>query len=68
MAEYTGPSTDNEAEMLPQASTGRIVPDTFATDRQDDGDKFGNRHAKVIDNSLDRYRGTNPEGFKRDGV
>jgi hypothetical protein len=59
MAQYTGPSTDNEAEML-ATTVGRTVPDIFATDDQC---KFQDRHAKKIHNDLSRYTEDTPEGW-----
>jgi hypothetical protein len=60
MAEYLGPATDNEAEVLATGIAGRKVPDTFATGDQD---KFSDIHTKRIHNDLSRYEGDTPEGF-----
>jgi hypothetical protein len=64
MAEYLGPATDNQADVISTSNAGHIVPDRYATG--DDDCKFQSAHPKDIDNSLDRYRGETPEGFKRD--
>lgn len=62
MAEYLGPSTDNEARVISTATGGHHVPDTYATG-EDNPDKFGDPHSQFIDNSLDIYRGETPEGW-----
>jgi hypothetical protein len=59
MAEYLGPATDNEADVI-ATMNGRKAPDIFATDDQN---KFSDPHAKRIDNSLGRYTGDTPEGW-----
>jgi hypothetical protein len=59
MAEYTGPSTDNEAEVIANMC-GRKVPDIFATGDQD---KFSDPHPKRIHNDLSRYMDDTPEGW-----
>lgn len=67
MAEYTGPATDNEAEVIASLQ-GRKVPDIFATGtdprdaKHDTPLKFGNAHPKRIHNDpFDRYSDV-PEG------
>lgn len=56
MAEYTGPSTDNEAVVIANMN-GHVVPDRFATDDQD---KFGTPHFKRIHNDLGKYDEDSP--------
>jgi hypothetical protein len=57
MAEYTGPATDNEAEVI-ASNEGHKVPDVFATgtdprdERHDTSLKFGNAHPKRIHNDV----------------
>ena len=60
MAEYLGPATDNEAEVLATGIAGRKVPDMFATGDQN---KFGDPHTKRIRNDLSRYDHDSDEGF-----
>lgn len=60
MAEYTGPATDNEADVV-ASNEGHRVPDTFGTGDQD---KFGDAHAKKIHNDIyQRYGQDTPEGY-----
>lgn len=60
MAEYLGPATDNEADVIATGIAGHKVPDTFATDDQD---KFGTAHPKRIHNDLSRYTSDTEEGW-----
>lgn len=62
MAEYRGPSTDNEACVISTATGGHHVPDRFATG-EGNPDKFGFSKEHVIDGSLDRYTEDTPEGW-----
>lgn len=55
MAEYLGPATTNEAEML-ATMDGRIVPDRYATG--DNPDKMGDPHGKRIHNDIFGHYGT----------
>lgn len=60
MAEYTGPATDNQADVIANMD-GHRVPDTFGTGDQD---KFGDNHAKKIHNDIHRRFGQDePEGY-----
>lgn len=60
MAEYTGPATDNEADVIANMN-GHVVPDTFGTGDQD---KFGHAHAKRIHNDIhQRYGQDAEEGY-----
>lgn len=59
MAEYLGPATDNEAEVI-AGMVGHKTPDRYGTDDQE---KFGNAHPKRIHNDLSRYTGDTPEGW-----
>jgi hypothetical protein len=64
MAEYLGPSTTNEAEMI-ATTDGRIVPDRYATGHDND-DKLQSNHARRIHNDIyARYDNDHPEGFTR---
>lgn len=56
MAEYTGPSTDNEAVVIAQMD-GHKVPDRYATGDSEDPKhgtdlKMGQAHAKRIHNDI----------------
>jgi hypothetical protein len=57
MAEYMGPATDNEADVIANMD-GHRVPDTFGTGDQD---KFGDAHAKRIHNDIHRRYGRDAE-------
>ena len=52
MAEYTGPATDNEAEVI-ATMDGRRVPDRYATG--DSGMKMSDPHTKRIHDPYERY-------------
>lgn len=58
MAEYTGPATDNQADVIAN-NEGHRVPDTFATG--DDDCKLGDPHAKRIHNDIYRRFGSDSE-------
>lgn len=68
MAEYTGPSTENEACVI-AGMDGRKVPDTYATGDSTDAKhgtdlKMGNGHPKRIHNDIYRRFGQDtPEGY-----
>lgn len=60
MAEYTGPATSNQADVIAN-NEGHRVADVFATDDQD---KLGGPHAKKIHNDIHRRYGQDePEGY-----
>lgn len=60
MAEYTGPATDNEADVV-AGNEGHRVADRYATG---DSDKLGGPHAKRIHNDIyERYGKDTPEGY-----
>lgn len=60
MAEYTGPATDNEADVIANMD-GRKVPDTFGTGDQC---KMSDPHAKRIHNDIhQRFGQDEPEGY-----
>lgn len=60
MAEYTGPATDNQADVI-AGMDGRKVPDTFGTDDQM---KMSDPHAKKIHNDIyQRFGQDEPEGY-----
>jgi len=65
MAEYLGPATDNEADVIANLE-GRKVPDTYATgdpydDKHGTSLKFGNPHPKRIHNDIYRRYGQDAE-------
>jgi hypothetical protein len=60
MAEYTGPATDNQADVIANMD-GRKVPDSYGTGDQD---KMSDPHAKKIHNDIHRRFGQDePEGY-----
>jgi hypothetical protein len=60
MAEYTGPATDNEADVIANMD-GHRVADRYATSDQD---KLGGPHAKRIHNDIhERFGQDEPEGY-----
>jgi hypothetical protein len=68
MAEYTGPATDNEADVIAQMD-GHKAPDIYATgdsydSKHGDDLKMVNVHAKRIHNDIYRRFGQDePEGY-----
>lgn len=69
MAEYTGPATENEADVI-ATMVGRKTPDIYATgtdprdEKHDTPLKFGNAHPKRIHNDIyQRYGEDTPEGY-----
>jgi hypothetical protein len=71
MAEYTGPATDNEAEVI-ATMDGHIVPDTYVAGgygnrgRGSEGDtrQFGGPNPKRIHNDpFDHYNREPEEGY-----
>jgi hypothetical protein len=68
MAEYTGPVTDNEVDVIGQ-NEGHKVPDTFATGdptdpRHGNETKFGTAHPKRVHNDIHkRYGQDEEEGY-----
>lgn len=63
MAEYLGPATTNEVEVVSTSTGGHRTPDRYATGHGNE-DKFGYSHDHIIDGSLDRYKGETPEGWR----
>ncbi len=64
MAEYTGPSTTNEAVVIANGIAGRIVPDTYGTG---DDDKYSDPHYKFIHpDPYARYGDDSAESGPRD--
>lgn len=59
MAEYHGPATDNEAEMI-ATMVGRIPPDIYATD-SDNPEKMSSDHPKRIHNDVFAHYGQDTE-------
>lgn len=58
MAEYMGPATDNEADVI-ATMDGRKVPDTYATG--DSNMKMSDPHAKRIHNDIHYRYGSDTE-------
>jgi hypothetical protein len=68
MAEYTGPATDNEADVIANMD-GHKVPDIYATGdsydpKHDDNLKFVSSHPKRIHNDIyERFGKDADEGY-----
>ena len=65
MAEYTGPATDNEADVI-AGMDGHKVPDRYATGDSTDSEhgndlKMGSAHPKRIHNDIHRRYGQDAE-------